>query len=126
MTAIITHLIDITTGPLNLLGIDVFALSISLNPDGTGGGGTFDFEDVPPSAPPKVKEFGQRMFGAGKYLGLLVGLFFLGVAAMKIMAGKGQRHNLAAEGLSNIVSIFGGIGVLMVSVSIISFVATGF
>ncbi|MBB2749238.1 UNVERIFIED_ORG: hypothetical protein FHR35_009151 [Microbispora rosea subsp. rosea] len=89
------------------------------------GGGSFDFSDVAPSAPPGVKDFGQRMFGALKYVGLIFGVLSFGFAGIKIMAGRGQRHHLAADGVSHLVYVAAGIGVLMSAVSLVAFVSNG-
>jgi hypothetical protein len=113
------HLVDTITGTVSPL----LDLATALRDPS---GGDFNFEDVGPSAPPEVQEFGQRMFGGLKYIGLVFGAFSFAWAAIKIMAGKGQRHHLAADGVSQTVWVVAGIGALMSAVSIVSFVASGF
>ncbi|MFD8560580.1 TrbC/VirB2 family protein [Streptosporangium canum] len=116
------------TSALHLQEVDWTAL----NPDpgtGTGttggDGGPFDFQDVPPSAPPEVKKMGERIFGAMKFgAGIIAVLCFTGAGIM-IMFGKNRSHNLAAQGMSNAVSVIMGLGVVLGAVSIVGFFANG-
>ena len=92
---------------------------------GEGGSGPFDFQDVPPSAPPEVKKLGERIFGAMKFGGLAIAVICFGGAGIMMMAGKARNHNLAAQGMSNAVWVIVGLGALLSTVSIVGFFANG-
>ncbi|GAA2813073.1 hypothetical protein [Nonomuraea dietziae] len=72
-----------------------------------------------------MKAYFQRFVGAGKWIALAVALVSMIYAGTKMMAGKSNRSNLAADGAASIPWIFGGIAVVMSAASIIMFFAGG-
>ncbi|GGS99046.1 hypothetical protein GCM10010156_66480 [Planobispora rosea] len=121
------------SGGLALPGDEAAAPAVAATtpPPGTGSGttgpgnGGFNFRDVPPDAPQEVRQLGEKVFGAMKFGGMAIAVICFSSAGIMIMAGKTRNHNLAAQGMSNVMWVIVGLGVLLSTVSIIGFFANG-
>ncbi|MEV4117026.1 hypothetical protein [Nonomuraea sp. NPDC049695] len=86
-----------------------------------GAGSGLQLPDAPPAPPAELTAYFQRVVGGGKWIALAIALLSMIYAGTKMMAGKSNRSNLAADGAASIPWIFGGIAVVMSAASIIMF-----